>query len=74
VIVVRLLSLKLQPTFVLVDTDTHNTEPAPPVQPIELTAAAVGNLPLMLTQAHQQMEQHLIELGVPVDPMIPAES
>lgn len=66
---VRLLSLKVQPTFVVVDTVDYSTQAAPSVAPIELPASAVDNLPMLLTEAHRQMEQHLTDAGLDIDPL-----
>lgn len=67
--VVRLLAFKVQPSFVVIDTDDYSTQAAPPVAPIEFPASAVGNLPIVLTEAHRQMEQHLVDAGVDIDPL-----
>ena len=55
--VAKLLTLKVQPVFVLVDTETADVQPAPLVQPQDISAASVGQLADLLEQARQQIEQ-----------------
>ena len=55
-IVAKLLAVHVQPTYVLVDTDTHEVVPAPNVQPFQLTAADVGALADVLESGRQQIE------------------
>jgi len=58
-IVAKLLSVKVQPVFVLVDTDTADVTPAPAVAPADLTGAQLGQLGDMIEQARQQLEQQI---------------
>lgn len=60
-IVVKLLSVKVQPTFVLVDTETGNVEPGPVVQAADVKAADVAHLAELLESPRLQIEQQLGE-------------
>lgn len=56
-IVAKLLTLKVQPVFVLVDTETADVQPAPIVQPQDIPASSVDQLAELLETARQQIEQ-----------------
>lgn len=58
-IVAKLLHVKVQPVFVLVDIDTADVTPAPPVAPADLPAAQLGQLVDMIEATRQQLEQQI---------------
>lgn len=58
-IVAKLLHVRVQPVFVLVDTDTADIAPGPPVQASDIPAAQFDQLPALIEQARQQIEQQL---------------
>ena len=58
-IVPRLLHVVVQPVFVLVDTDTFDVQPGPPVQPNQVPAAQIDDLLAMIEQARQSIAEHL---------------
>jgi hypothetical protein len=57
VIVVKLLTVRIQPVYVLVDTETGDVEPAPQVSPAELKASQLGDLAALLDTACRQIEE-----------------
>ena len=60
-IVVKLLSVRIQPTFVLVDTDTHDVSRAPGLTPVDLPASDLDELGEVLAQAQAQIEAQLAQ-------------
>lgn len=58
-IVAKLLHVTVQPVFVLVDTDTHDVQPGPSVQPNTIPAANVADLPALVEQARHSIEAQL---------------
>lgn len=60
-IVAKLLHVTVQPVFVLVDTDTHDVQPGPTVTPNNIAATALDQLPDLIEQARQQIEQGIVE-------------
>ena len=62
-IVAKLLTVKVQPVFVFVDTDTADVLPAPPVTPADLPAAQLGQLAELIERARQSMQAQASEGG-----------
>ena len=60
-IVAKLLHVRVQPVFVLVDTDTADVSPGPAVQASDVPAAHVDQLAELIDQARQQIEAQLTE-------------
>lgn len=58
-IVAKLLSVRVQPIFVLVDTDNADVSPAPVVAAVDVTPAQVADLAALLDQARQQIEAQI---------------
>ncbi len=58
-IVPKLLHVVVQPVFVLVDTDTLDVQPGPSVQPNQVPAAQIEELPALIERARQSIAEHL---------------
>lgn len=58
-IAVKLLSVRVQPTFVLVDLETGDVEPGPQVAPADLKASQLGDLAALLDTARKQIEEQV---------------
>jgi 1-acyl-sn-glycerol-3-phosphate acyltransferase len=58
-IVPKLLHVVVRPVFVLVDTETADVIPGPPVQPSEIPGAMIAELPAAIEQARQQIVAQL---------------
>ena len=57
--VVKLLTVQVQPTFVIVDTDTGDVVPGPHIQPADIPAGQLGDLPEMFAKVADQIEQSM---------------
>ena len=60
-IVARLLAIRVQPVYVLVDTETSDVSPGPPVQATEVPATQVDQLSMLIEQARRQVESQFVE-------------
>lgn len=60
-IVAKLLHVRVQPVFVLVDTDTADVSAGPVVQASDVPGAQVGQLAALIDQARQQIEAQLAD-------------
>jgi len=58
-IVARLLSVRVQPVFVFVDTDTADVTPAPPVQPADVPPSDIASIAVMIEDARTRVELHV---------------
>lgn len=70
-IVAKLLTVRVQPVFVLVDTETADVAPAPAVTPADLPAAQVGELAALIEQARQGVQAQVASEGQRVTPAAP---
>lgn len=66
-IVPKLLHVVVQPMFVLVDTDTHDVQPGPLVDPATVPAAQIDHLPAHLEATRAQIAERLGDSGPAVD-------
>jgi hypothetical protein len=60
-IVAKLLHVVLQPVYVLVDTDTADVAPAPPVQSVTLPTAQLHQIPALIEQGREQLQRFALE-------------
>lgn len=58
-IVAKLLHVRVQPVFVLVDTETADVQPGPPITAADVPAAHLDQLGALIDQAREQIEQQL---------------
>lgn len=58
-IAVKLLSVVVQPVFVLVDIETGDVEPGPQIAPATIKASQIGELDALLDAARKQIEEQV---------------
>ena len=57
--VAKLQGVRVQPVFVVVDTETHDVESGPEVQPATIPASALADIGRLIDGVRQQIEQGL---------------